>query len=86
MYARVNIVATERRALAVRRSALVRLGDQSFVFAHAGPAPDGRERFERRHVIVDDAIPGDWAALQHGLSAGDEIVERGALMLTANGT
>ena len=62
------------------------LGDQAFVFAHAGPAADGRERFERRHVIVDEALSGDWAALQHGLSAGDEIVEKGALMLTASGT
>jgi cobalt-zinc-cadmium efflux system membrane fusion protein len=85
MYARVHVVATERRTLAVPRSAVLRLGDQSFVFAHAGPTADGRQRFERRHVIVDEAISGDWTPLEHGLSAGDEIVEKGALMLTASG-
>jgi cobalt-zinc-cadmium efflux system membrane fusion protein len=86
MYARVHVVATARHALAVRRTALLRLGDQSFVFAHTGPTADGRERFERRHVIVDEAISDDWAPLEHGLSAGDEIVENGALLLTASGT
>jgi membrane fusion protein, heavy metal efflux system len=83
MYTRVNVAAPERRALAVRRDALVRLGDQSFVFAALGVAADGRLRFERRHVAVDDGAPGDWVAVEHGLEPGLEIVSHGALLLSA---
>ena len=83
MYTRVNVAATERRALAVRRDAIVHLGDHAFVFAPAGDAADGRRQFERRHVAVDDAAPGDWVPVDQGLEPGAEIVTRGALLLSA---
>jgi cobalt-zinc-cadmium efflux system membrane fusion protein len=79
MYANVRIVASEaRQALAVPRSAVVRLGEQTVVFAQEGQSPDGRVRFERLPVAVDDAIEGSFVPIEHGVQPGVQIVTRGA--------
>ena len=83
MYANVRIIASQaRQALSVPRSAVVRLGEQSVVFAQAGQLPDGRTRFERLPVSVDDAIEGAFVTVDHGVTVGDKIVTRGAQALS----
>jgi cobalt-zinc-cadmium efflux system membrane fusion protein len=84
MYANVRIVATEaRQALAVPRSAVVKLGEQSVVFAQIENAPDGRVRFERLPVAVDDSIDGAYVPVEHGIEPGTRVVTRGAQAISA---
>jgi cobalt-zinc-cadmium efflux system membrane fusion protein len=81
MYATVSISVDERKALAIPRNALMRLGDQTIVFKQIGSAPDGRLKFERVPVAVDEEEGGDWLPLTHGLSEGDRIVTAGGILL-----
>jgi len=84
MYVSARIVATQpTRALAIPRSALVKLGDQAVVFVQMGAAPDGRSRFERVPLAVDDVAPGDFVPVEHGLEAGAKVVVSGAQALAA---
>lgn len=76
MYARVEIAAAPRSALAVPRAALTRIAGQSFVWARAGDRSDGRAIFRRRRVRSPETR-GDWAEIEEGLSAGDEVMTEG---------
>ena len=79
MYANVRIMAPgARSALAIPRSAVVRLGDQAVIYAQSGSAPDGRVRFERLPVAVDEAIEGAFVPVAYGLDLGVKVVTRGA--------
>ncbi|HTP50600.1 MAG TPA: efflux RND transporter periplasmic adaptor subunit [Anaeromyxobacteraceae bacterium] len=80
MLGSASIAGKTHEALAVPRSALLRLGDQTVVFVEAGRAPDGRVRFERRPVEVEDT-EGDWSAVTSGLKAGDRVVSSGGILL-----
>jgi cobalt-zinc-cadmium efflux system membrane fusion protein len=85
MYANVRIVANRAKtALAVPRSAVVRLGDQSVVYAQSGSTPDGRVKFERMPVSVDDTIEGAFVPVEHGLDLGAQVVTRGAQSLASS--
>jgi cobalt-zinc-cadmium efflux system membrane fusion protein len=84
MYATAAISVAEQRALALPRSALVRLGDQTMVFVQAAdPAPDGRVRFMRRPVAVEEDEGGDYLPVTHGLERGEKVVISGAAQLAA---
>src|SRR5262249_55926111 len=52
MYATLFISVDERRALAIPRGSLLRLGDQLAVFVEKGKAPDGRHIYARTPVTV----------------------------------
>ncbi|HTN51347.1 MAG TPA: efflux RND transporter periplasmic adaptor subunit [Anaeromyxobacter sp.] len=78
MYAQVELVAAPSTALAVPRSALTRIAGQSFVWVRIGERPDGRTVFRRRLVRTPEGR-GEWAEIQEGLSAGDEVVVEGAV-------
>jgi len=80
MLGTATIAGRPRDELAVPRTALLRLGDQTVVFVDVGRAPDGRVRFERRPVEVDDA-EGDWVAVRNGIKPGDRVVTSGAILL-----
>lgn len=82
MYATVTIGVAERRALAIPRAAVVRLGDQTVVFVDVGTTPIGRERFERRPVAVDEDEGGDYLPVTHGLARGERVVIQGAGLLS----
>jgi cobalt-zinc-cadmium efflux system membrane fusion protein len=82
MYAAVSIVADQHLKLAIARSALLRLGDQSVVFVETGKAPDGRIAFERRPVAVDEETGGTYLPVTAGLSTGERLVTSGAIMLS----
>jgi cobalt-zinc-cadmium efflux system membrane fusion protein len=81
MYASVAIAVDGERALAVPRSAILRLGEQTVVFVQTGDAPLGRLRFERRPVKVDEEETGDFVPVAQGLHTGEKVATSGAILL-----
>jgi cobalt-zinc-cadmium efflux system membrane fusion protein len=82
MYATVSVSVAERKALAIPRGALLRLGDQTVVFVETGTTPTGQLKFERRPVAVDEDEGGAYLPVTHGLQPGDKIVTSGAILLS----
>jgi cobalt-zinc-cadmium efflux system membrane fusion protein len=82
MFATVSITTASRRVLAIPRSAILHLGDQTVAFVDRGAAPAGRERFERTPVSVDEPTTAQPAPVLRGLDAGDRVVARGAIQLS----
>jgi cobalt-zinc-cadmium efflux system membrane fusion protein len=80
MYATVQISVDQRKALAIPRSAIVRLGDYKVVFVQAGEV-DGRVHFERLPIAVDESKATPYVAVKHGVAAGQKIVVDGAALL-----
>jgi cobalt-zinc-cadmium efflux system membrane fusion protein len=80
MLGTVEMAGRSRDSLAVPRSAVLRLGENRFVFVADGKAPDGRARFVRRNVDVDDD-GGDVVAVTRGLESGERVVTEGAILL-----
>jgi cobalt-zinc-cadmium efflux system membrane fusion protein len=78
MYATVRISVPSHSALAVPRSAVVRMGEQAVVFVeHEGL--DGKLHFEREPVEVDDLGGSEpLVRVEHGLEKGMRVVTVGA--------
>jgi len=83
MYATVHISTGERRALAIPRSAVLRIGEQTLVFVQEGRTESGLFRFQRRAVHVDENAAGDLLPVIDGLQRGDVVVITGGLQLTS---
>jgi cobalt-zinc-cadmium efflux system membrane fusion protein len=81
MYATVAISVEEKRALALPKGAVLRLGDQTVVFVETGRTPDGRMKFERLPVKVDEGEGSQWLIVEHGLTKGMSVVTQGAILL-----
>ncbi|MCL2725995.1 MAG: efflux RND transporter periplasmic adaptor subunit [Polyangiaceae bacterium] len=81
MFATVKISVDARRALAIPRSSVLRLGDQTVVFFDRGAQGDKR-RFERLPVTVDEGEGGEFLTVGHGVEKGDVIVTNGAILLS----
>ncbi len=81
MYATVELHVDARKALAVPRSAILRLGETPVVFVHAATDGDGRLRFERRAVKVDEGESQRWVPVVRGLAKGERIVTSGGILL-----
>ena len=81
MYATLFIAVDERKTLAIPRSALLRLGEQTAVFIEKGKAPDGRRVFARALVTVDETEGGKWLPVARGLDRGVPVVTEGAILL-----
>ena len=73
MYATVAISVDQRKAVAIPRSALVRLGEYKVVFVQLGES-GGRLQFERLPVDVDDGPSGDYVEVKHGVERGQKVV------------
>lgn len=84
MYATVEISVDKRRALAVPRSAVLRLGDANVVFIQIdeGGGPQEKVHFKRVPVYVDEAESGPWLEVKHGLVPGQRVVIHGAILLS----
>ncbi len=82
MYATVAISVDERKALAIPRTALLRLGDSTVVFVEIGETADKKVRYERRPVTVDETEGAAWLPVQHGLEKGEKVVVGGAVLLS----
>jgi RND family efflux transporter MFP subunit len=81
MYATLLISTAARNALAIPRSALLHVGDQTVVLVQTGRTENGLLRFQQRRVQVeaDDADP---AVVVSGLSTGEQVVTSGSLLLS----
>lgn len=82
MYATVEVAVPALRALAIPREAILRLADQTVVFAVAGHTESGMTRFVRRVLKVDENVSGDWVPVNAGLAEGEVIVVQGGLILS----
>jgi cobalt-zinc-cadmium efflux system membrane fusion protein len=81
MYATVSISVDSRRALAIPKNALLRLGEQTIVFVQVGETPQGQLKFERRPVAVDEEEGGEYLPVTHGLQEGERVVTSSAILL-----
>ena len=81
MYATLFISVDQRKALAIPRTALLRLGEQTAVFVDKGMSADGRHVYVKTPVIVDEAEGASLLPVSRGLSKGDMIVTSGAILL-----
>jgi membrane fusion protein, heavy metal efflux system len=81
MYATVRISVDQRRALAIPRDALLRLGEYTVVFIPVGESAGGVQ-FERVPVDVDEGESSPWLEVKHGLEAGQKVVVSGAILLS----
>ena len=82
MYGTVGIHVDQRKALAIPRSAILRLGDTRVVFVQTGTTPEGKLRFERMPVDVDEYGADAWLPVKHGLDKGMMVVTKGAVLLS----
>jgi cobalt-zinc-cadmium efflux system membrane fusion protein len=82
MYATAALSVDRQRSLALPRSAILHLGDQTMAFVELGKSPDGRMRFERRPVSVNEELGGDYLPVIRGISAGERVVTSGAILLS----
>jgi cobalt-zinc-cadmium efflux system membrane fusion protein len=81
MYATVQISVDQKKALAIPRNALLRLGQYKVVFIQVGEG-DGRVKFARVPVDVDEGESSPWLEVKHGLEPGQKIVVNGAILLS----
>jgi cobalt-zinc-cadmium efflux system membrane fusion protein len=81
MYHLVSISVPGKAVLAIPRSAVLRLGDETVVFAAAGQRPDGKIVFKRRRVTVNEEETGNLIPVLDGLKPGETIVVEGAIFL-----
>ena len=82
MYATVSISVDEKKALALPRTAVVRMGDSTVIFVEKGKTPDGRFVFERHPVTVDEGEGGQWMPITHGLEKGTRVATTGTVLLS----
>ena len=82
MYATVAISVAAPPVAALPRAALLRIGDQTVVFVETGSAPDGRVKFSRRIVAVNEDEGTDYLPIIRGLNRGDQVVTSGAILLS----
>jgi len=73
----------------VPRSSLVRLGDATYVFLETGKTEDGRTKFERVPVMLDEGENENWLPLTGPsvpsiLKKGARVVVVGAVLLSGN--
>jgi len=78
MYGAVRVSVAPIRALAVPRTAIMHLAEQSLVFVERGTTPDARTRYERLPVVVDESGDSPFVPVEHGLDRGDRVVAKGA--------
>jgi cobalt-zinc-cadmium efflux system membrane fusion protein len=82
MYATAALAVDQQRTLALPRNAILHLGDQTMVFTELGKAADGRVRFERRPVSVNEELGGDYLPVIRGIAAGEKVVTTGSILLS----
>jgi cobalt-zinc-cadmium efflux system membrane fusion protein len=82
MYATVTIGVPGKPVPAVARSAVLHISEQTVVFVQSGQASDGRFRFARRVVAVDESEGADYVAVVRGLVPGERVVSSGGILLS----
>jgi cobalt-zinc-cadmium efflux system membrane fusion protein len=82
MYATVHISVDREKTLAIPRNSLLRLGEEKVVFVAAGES-EGRIRFQRVVVDVDEGESSPWLVVKKGLTPGQKLVVNGAILLAS---
>lgn len=76
MFVRIHIdVSEQTEALALPQSALIRMGDKTFIFVQHNP-----EEYERREVVVGPVV-GEQIEIRGGTRSGERVVVKGGLLL-----
>ncbi|MGD0836406.1 MAG: efflux RND transporter periplasmic adaptor subunit [Polyangia bacterium] len=81
MFGTASISVDPEKKLAVRRSALLLLGEQSVVFVQTGTTPAGEVRFERRPIAVDEMSGSDYVPIKAGVERNEVLVVKGGVLL-----
>jgi cobalt-zinc-cadmium efflux system membrane fusion protein len=81
MYGTALITVDADHRLALKRSALLLLGEQPVVFAQIGTTPAGKLRLQRRVVAVEEMAGGDYVPLTRGVERGEKVVTAGGVLL-----
>ena len=84
MYEVVTISTPARNALTVPRDAILRLGDDTYVFVAGEADKDGGMAFRRRVVVANDQLPGNTVPIVAGLKAGERVAAQGSIFLVGN--
>ena len=82
MFVTSSISVDRQRALALPRSAILRLADQTMAFVELGKTKDGRTRFERRPITVNEELGGEFLPVLRGIAEGERVVVAGAILLS----
>jgi cobalt-zinc-cadmium efflux system membrane fusion protein len=82
MYATVAISVASPTVPALPRASILHIGDQTVVFVQNGNAPDGRVRFSRRIVAVNEDEGIDYLPIVRGVNLGDQVVTSGGILLS----
>ncbi len=82
MYATVSIAVDAPAVAALPRTALLRIGDQTVVFVQNGTTPDGRLKFARRIIAVNEDEGSDYIPIVRGVNPGEEVVTSGGILLS----
>jgi cobalt-zinc-cadmium efflux system membrane fusion protein len=83
MYATLDIEVAGVATPALPRSAVLRITDQTIVFIADGLTQDGRQRFVRRVVALDEDRGGEVVPIVRGLALGERVVTTGGILLSA---
>jgi cobalt-zinc-cadmium efflux system membrane fusion protein len=76
MFVRIHLdVSGQTLALALPQSALIRMGDKTFIFIQHNP-----EEYERREVVTGPVL-GEQIEIQSGARSGERVVVKGGLLL-----
>ena len=81
MYSTMQIAVDQRKAVAIPPASLMRMGEYKVVFVQL-PDEDGKARFERLPVDIDERSATGWLQVNHGLEAGQKLVVKGADVLS----
>ena len=81
MFGTAAIAVDPDQKFAVRRTALLLLGEQPVVFAQVGTTPDGQLRFERRPIAVDEMTDGIYVPIRNGVQRDEKLVVNGGVLL-----
>ncbi len=82
MYATVSIAVDAPAVAALPRTALLRIADQTVVFVQNGTAPDGRLKFTRRIIAVNEDEGSDYVPIVRGVNPGEQVVTSGGILLS----
>jgi cobalt-zinc-cadmium efflux system membrane fusion protein len=77
MYTSVAISVDQKKAVAIPRSAVVHLGEYKVVFIQIAEV-DGKLRFQRLPIDIDENQSNPFVAVKHGAVVGQKIVVTGA--------
>jgi len=81
MFGTAAITVDPDQKFAVKRSALLLLGEQPVVFAQVGTTATGQLRFERRPIAVDEMADGTYVPIKNGVERNENVVVNGGVLL-----